>query len=190
MSETQCTCSWCQKGMNAEQATEKRISFLLKIFELAFIRTMIRDQPETDITGVLNQMKSDFVTFFSDKEQHVDDIYDPIFNIIFYYSKDDIGENFRPTDIKDFVDQIYECVYRGFEFLKADINITEAPVLTGIVTPEMVIAYHLNQTPLPHDVGLMYLSKSQDIMSQLLSGLEQRLGIEVELPERQKQTVH
>lgn len=190
MSEQKCACSWCQKGLNAEQATEKRISFLMKIFELVFIHTLMRDQPNTDISNILNQMKADLIMFFSEEEQRVDDVYDPIFNIVFYHCKDDIGENFRPTDIKDFVDQIYESMYRGFEFLKADVSIPEAPVLSGLVTPEMVVQYHLNQKPLPDNIAHMYLSKSQDIMSFLLSGLEQRFGIEVELPAKSNQTVH
>ncbi len=189
MSE-KCNCMWCKKNITAEEATEKRISFIHQVFQLAFIRTMFEAEPDRDISGVLEEMKTAIIEFFKDQEQHIDDLYENIFNIVFYYSKDDIGELFKPWEFKEFTDQIYDCVYRSFEFLKSDIGVQETPVLSGLITPQMIVDYQLKNIPFSKEIENIYMNKSQNVMSDMLSGLEERFGIQVEIPERPNHTVH
>ena len=185
MSE-KCNCMWCKKNVNAEEATSKRISFLHKIFELAFSKKIA--QGNKPIDAILEEFKIELIEFFKKEDQFSSDLMESIFNITFYYTG--MPDEIKPWEINLLANEVHDCIVKGFEFLKSDIGIAETPVLSGLVTPEMVVNCQLDGTEFPQEVIALYMKQHTNSMSSLLSGLQESYGVQVEIPERSTQTVH
>lgn len=190
MSE-KCGCMWCQKDINKEKATAVRSTFIKQVFELA-VKKMFSIQDDL-FKQIVEAFAIETDKFFGQDEQYVQELIEPIINIVYPVASQVSGT--KPYDVFIKCSQLHDVVTNGFKALKVDISLKETPILSGILTAEMFVNYEVDETLFPKEILNIYQGASNSTLDQITAVLQStldQLGVEVELPSREasNHTVH
>lgn len=168
MSKKNCNCEWCKKNISTEEAAKKRMDFIYDVFEIVFVENSKNNpNPLKSVDASLRDFKNKLPDFYNQDHSGVTSLLELIFNITFqqFYGI----EGLTPWDVNLIVVRIRECIFKGFEFMKADIDIPETPVLLGAVTAEMVVNRTLKNIDFPKEIKEIYLKYENTQESNLKS---------------------
>lgn len=188
MSKEKCDCMWCQKGITKEEAEKKRAEFIFEIFLISFLKITGFKKDSVKYKIATSIFHASVSGFFRRSVQDVSDMYEIVFDSVFY-----TVENFDthcPSEYKSQVDNIFDCIEHGFEFLKYDVQLSETPVLSGKVTPQMIVDFQLDDTDFPEELKKLYFNQQQNDLSNSLTELMEHLGISIETPKNPDTTLH
>lgn len=188
MSKEKCDCMWCQNGVTKEEAAKKRAEFIFEIFLISFLKITGFEKDSEKYRIATSIFRGSVNGFFQRSVQDVSDIYEIVFDIVFH-----TVENFNthsPSEYKGQVDNIFDCIEHGFEFLKSDVQLSETPVLSGKVTPQMIVDFQLDDVDFPEELKKLYFNQQQNDLSNGLTELMENLGIAIETPKNPNTILH
>ena len=188
MSKEKCDCMWCQKDVTKEEAAKNRAEFIFEIFLISFLKITGFEKASVKYNIATSIFRASVTGFFRREVQDVSAIYDIAFDSVFH-----TVENFdthSPSEYKEQVDNIFDCIEQGFEFLKFDVQLSETPVLSGKVTPQMIVDFQLDDVDFPEELKKLYFHQQQNDLSNSLTELIENLGIAIETPKNPNITLH
>lgn len=167
MSEEKCECMWCQKGITKEEAKNRRIDFITKVFELMFIY-LFKDV-EKNVEKATLQFKEVLTNFLEDEDADGGDVDKSVIDIIFYA----IGLNsgLKPSDIYMKCYKMHTAIDNSFSAFRQDIRMEETPVLSGLMTPELFVANETGEGELPQELIDMYKKASKKSLTTMLESV-------------------
>ncbi|NTV78161.1 MAG: hypothetical protein HGA25_03205 [Clostridiales bacterium] len=175
MSENKCGCEWCKKNIGEEAATQHRVTFIVKVFELMFAQLFNLQQEATD--KAVSEFKVIIEDFFTKGDKYVNDLIAPVIDISFNIVG--LNTDLKPSDICANCDKIHGGIENACKALQLDNRIPETPILNNVLTPEIMVNYELGKAELPKEIVEIYNNipshSLSDIMAELRSSMAEAM---------------